>query len=160
MTNLSGNGPQPSGRPSTPKPVRGAAAWWRRLLVGFWVVVLLVMHTMAGVLLWVALTDEQGFTGARQEPNGPGLFGVACVVVEVVAAVVTWGCVHEKVLRAWWYAVPALMIVTAVVRLTFISTPDTPPDYPGVRPGWGTPTSTFGPTPRGGGEIEIFPSPS
>lgn len=128
--------------------------------MNFWVVVLLLIHAMAGVLLWVALTGEQGFTGARQAPNVPGLCGVACVVVEVVTAVVTWGCVHETVLRAWWYAVPALMIVSAVVRLTFISTPDAPPDYPGVRPGWGTPTSSFGPTFGGGGEIEVFPSPS
>lgn len=103
--------------------------------MAFWGVVLLPMHTVAGVLLWQTLTAEPEFARVQRKPSWPGICGVACVVVEVVAAIVTAGCVHERVLRAWWYAVPVLMIVTAVLRLASNRRPDTVADCPKLPPG-------------------------
>lgn len=95
---------------------RRAAAEAVRALCGL---VLLALHVVGGYFVLVALlTTSEGpwDTTVTQMARMWAFFGV---VTEALAAAVTAAFVALARLRKWWYAIPALLILTAVVRMVF-----------------------------------------
>ncbi|MEU9608858.1 hypothetical protein [Streptomyces sp. NPDC048057] len=113
----------PVGRsvPSWAAPVAPAAR--RPGLAAGWGFVLLLLHTLGGYLLLVALMSRSEGPWDRSVTGMVRGFAGACAVVELIAAAVTFGCVRWGVLRVWWYAPPALLLVTALLRMVFAPVP-------------------------------------
>ena len=84
---------------------------------------LLALNFVGGYFVLVALlTRSEGpwDTGVTQMTRMCALFGV---VTEALAAAVTAAFIPLAHLRKWWYAIPALLILTAVVRMVFAPQP-------------------------------------
>ncbi|MFE5482542.1 hypothetical protein [Streptomyces sp. NPDC056527] len=84
-------------------------------------VVLAVGHLVTGYLLLVAYTTEPDGSWDRQAVTNSGFaagFGLALAVVTVL---LTLWFVRAQWLRAWWYAIPTVLAVAAVLRLTLLA---------------------------------------
>ncbi|MGH3310028.1 MAG: hypothetical protein ACRDP3_05515 [Streptomyces sp.] len=81
--------------------------------------VLLALHGVGGFFVLNALmTTSEGpwDTDVTQTARMMALFGI---VTEALAAALTAVFIALARLRTWWYAIPALLVVTAVVRMVF-----------------------------------------
>ncbi len=81
--------------------------------------VLLAVHVVGGFFVLNALmTASEGpwDTGVTQTARMMALFGI---VTEALAAALTAAFIALARLRRWWYAIPVLLILTAVVRMVF-----------------------------------------
>jgi hypothetical protein len=85
--------------------------------------VLLLFHTLAGGLLLAALVSRSEGPWDHTVTGMVRVLAGTSAGVEVMAAAVTYGCVRAGVLRAWWFAVPALMLLTALLRVIFAPVP-------------------------------------
>jgi len=85
--------------------------------------VLLLLHTLGGYLLLVALMSHSEGPWDHTVTGMVRSFAIFSAGAELMATAVTFGCVRAGVLRTWWYAVPTLMLVTAVFRTVFAPVP-------------------------------------
>jgi hypothetical protein len=82
-------------------------------------IVLLALHVVGGFFALNALmTASEGpwDTDVTQTARMMALFGIA---TEALAAALTAAFIALAGLRKWWYAIPALLVLTAVVRMVF-----------------------------------------
>ncbi|TDU75413.1 hypothetical protein [Streptomyces sp. KS 21] len=97
--------------------------WRERAATAAWAAVLLVLHTVAGYFVLVALlTESEGpwdstVTDTVRVTAGLGL------VVELPVLAGTWAGVTSGRLRRWWYAPAAALVLTALVRAAFAPQP-------------------------------------
>ncbi|WP_329212654.1 hypothetical protein OG257_30185 [Streptomyces sp. NBC_00683] len=86
-------------------------------------VFLLVLNTVGGFFVLNALLAEpQGpwDTGITDTARAMAVFAL---VTELLAAAVTAAFVALVGLRRWWYAIPVILILTAIVRMVFAPAP-------------------------------------
>ncbi|MGW5675330.1 hypothetical protein ACWEV4_09620 [Streptomyces sp. NPDC003860] len=122
-----GTGPPPA-PPASPSGARSVPSWAappprRRDLATAWGCVLLLLHALGGYLLLLALMTRAEGPWDDSVATTVRVIAGTSATVELTAAAVTFGCVRWGVLRAWWYAVPALMVAAALLRMLFAPAP-------------------------------------
>ncbi|SFL58610.1 hypothetical protein [Streptomyces pini] len=84
-------------------------------------VLLLLAHTVAGYLVFLAYMAG---TANPWEPDAAAHSGIAAglaLPVTGVSALLTRGFVRAGRLRRWWYALPVLLGLAALLRLTVLA---------------------------------------
>ncbi|MBT2364432.1 hypothetical protein J7E88_03600 [Streptomyces sp. ISL-10] len=85
--------------------------------------VLLALHALGGFFVLNALLTESEGPWDRTLTETVRLMAVLGLWAEVVAAAVTAGFVALRCVRRWWYAIPLVLILTAMVRMVFAPGP-------------------------------------
>ncbi|MFI1394164.1 hypothetical protein [Streptomyces sp. NPDC020681] len=85
--------------------------------------VLMALHTVGGYFLLIALLTESEGPWDSTVTDTVRLVAVLAVVTELVAAAFTAAFIAIGLLRRWWYAITAALILTAVVRMVFAPGP-------------------------------------
>ncbi|WEH39202.1 hypothetical protein [Streptomyces sp. AM 2-1-1] len=85
--------------------------------------VLLALHALGGFLLLNALLTESEGPWDHTVTDTVRLMAVLAVVTEALAAGLTGAFTRLVGLGRWWYAVPALLILTALTRMVFAPAP-------------------------------------
>ncbi|KUJ67828.1 hypothetical protein ACZ90_25045 [Streptomyces albus subsp. albus] len=82
--------------------------------------VLTLCHWLTGFFLRNALrADPEGSLNTRAR-RFSDINSTAALVVCAVSSVLTLCFVKDRFLRGWWFAIPAVMVVAAVLRLTVL----------------------------------------
>lgn len=82
-----------------------------------------LLHAVAGFFLLNALLTESEGLWDRSVTQTARLMAGLGLAVELLAAAITAVCVNTRMLRRWWYAPVAAVVLTAVIRMVFAPRP-------------------------------------
>ncbi|MCX4970212.1 hypothetical protein OHA98_36745 [Streptomyces sp. NBC_00654] len=122
MTRGSGNGSgSGSGGGGGNGNARGRVAVW--VAGAVCAVIPLALHVVGGYFVLGALLTESEGPWDRSVTDTVRTWGALAVVTELLAAAATAAFVGTRRLRRWWFGVPAVLILAAVVRMVFAPVP-------------------------------------
>ncbi|WP_405809575.1 hypothetical protein OG524_07630 [Streptomyces sp. NBC_01520] len=108
-------------RPETKRAAR--RSWAGVVAIALCAVVLLALHTLGGFFtLNALLTESEGPWDSTVTDTARAMAFLA-LVIELPAAALTPAFVSLVGLRRWWYAIPAVLILTAIARMVFAPVP-------------------------------------
>ncbi|MFJ4968810.1 hypothetical protein [Streptomyces sp. NPDC088755] len=84
---------------------------------------LLLLHAVGGFFLLNALLTESEGPWDSDVTATTRLMAALSVGTELLAGVITAAFVSLRRLRRWWYAIPATLILVAIVRMVFAPAP-------------------------------------
>ncbi|MTE17609.1 hypothetical protein F0L17_00345 [Streptomyces sp. TRM43335] len=84
-------------------------------------VVLTLTHAVAGYLLFLAYLAGVAAPWEQDATAHSGFAAGLALAITVVTALLTWVFVKAIWLRSWWFALPALLGLAALLRLTVLT---------------------------------------
>ncbi|MFE5853340.1 hypothetical protein ACFQ61_08990 [Streptomyces sp. NPDC056500] len=92
-----------------------------RLGTALCAVVLTVGHLVTGFVVLTAYMVEPNGPWDRQAITNSGIAAGIALALTAVTALLTWLFVKAEWLRRWWFALPAVFAVAAILRLTLLA---------------------------------------
>ncbi len=76
---------------------------------------------MTGYVVLTAYMVEPDGPWDRQAVTNSGVAAGIGLAFSVVVALLTWMFIRAQWLRRWWYAIPTMLAVAALLRLTLLA---------------------------------------
>jgi len=109
-----------AGRPSRAQG-RRSRSLLGRAATAVCAVVLVLLHAVAGYLLFVAYMSGVADPWERDAVIHSGIAAGLALVIAAVSTLLTWAFVKARRLCGWWYVLPAVLAVAALLRLTVLA---------------------------------------